>query len=67
MILPNDISRCTGGECKVKENCARYQAFKQDKEPMWVSVFKQDKTGFCENYISGYDKKRIFRGVQEAT
>lgn len=63
MILPNDISRCTGGECKVKESCARYQALKLDKSTMWVSTFKQDKTGFCEHYISGYDKGRILSRV----
>lgn len=52
--LPNDISRCSGSRCDVREACARHVA--ESRFPVPITDYSSlgpavDRADICENFI----------------
>ena len=49
----NEICKCNGEKCEVKEKCYRYTSKAKDKYQDWADFYKQpkDKDGKCGMFL----------------
>jgi hypothetical protein len=60
----SDITKCSGFNCPLKDNCKRYNAI----DGMWQSYFTEVpyKDGKCEMFL-GANQEQIFKQLKDIT
>lgn len=49
--LPNDISRCTAKNCRLKKSCARYMSIPNSDWTAYVDFSNYIQNNICESFI----------------